>query len=89
MPARSFTVRTSGGMHARPWARFVGVTSRYRDVAVTVVKDGLQADGKSLLGLLTLEAEPGSTLEVTAEGDGAETLLGELTELLSKDLDQE
>ena len=89
MPARSFTVRTSGGMHARPWARFVGVTNRYRGVTVTVVKDGMQADGKSLLGLLTLEAEPGSTLEVTAEGDEAETLLNELADLLAKDLDKE
>ncbi|MEK7766034.1 MAG: HPr family phosphocarrier protein [bacterium] len=89
MPTRSFTVRTSGGMHARPWARFVGVTSRYRGVTVTVVKDGMQTDGKSLLGLLTLEAEPGSTLEVTAEGDEAETLLNELADLLAKDLDKE
>ncbi len=89
MPAKSFTVRTSGGMHARPWARFVGITSRYRGVTVKVVKDGMEADGKSLLGLLTLEAEPGSTLEVTADGDGAETMLIELEELLSKDLDQD
>ncbi len=87
MPARSFIVRTPAGMHARPWARFVGVTSRYRGVTITVVKDGMHADGKSLLGLLTLEAEMGSRLEVAAEGDGAEQLLTELDELLSKDLD--
>lgn len=89
MPAKSFTVRTSGGMHARPWARFVGITSRYRSVTITVVKDGMEADGKSLLGLLTLEAEPGSTLVVTADGDGAETLLAELDVLLAKDLDKD
>jgi len=58
------------GMHARPAAEFVKVASRFQ-ARVNVVKDGLSVDGKSIMGVLMLAAERGSTLVISAAGDDA------------------
>jgi len=56
------------GMHARAAAKFVHLASRFA-ARVTVSKDGVRVDGKSILGLLTLAASKGSKLHITAQGD--------------------
>jgi phosphocarrier protein len=58
------------GMHARPAAEFVKLAARFRS-RVTVAKDGLAVDGKSIMGVLMLAAERGSTLVISATGEDA------------------
>ena len=55
------------GLHARAAARFVHLANRYR-ATITVVGGRSRADGKSILGLLTLAAAQGTQLEILAEG---------------------
>ena len=49
----------------------------------TVIKDGQSVGGTSIMGLMTLAAAPGSTIELEAEGPEAEAALDALRELIA------
>ena len=85
---REFVIRNRLGVHARPAALMVKLAAAY-DAEVQVEKGNNRVSGKSIMGLLTLEAGCGSKLTVIVEGPGAEDLLGELTELISRNFDEE
>jgi phosphocarrier protein HPr len=69
------------GLHARPAALFVKTASRFES-DITVEKDGNTVSGKSIMGLMTLEAGFGVVMTVTAEGVDAEESLNELQHLV-------
>jgi phosphocarrier protein HPr len=70
------------GMHARPAAEFVKIASRYR-CAVEVTKDGLSVNGKSIMGMMMLAAERGSTMRIRADGEDAELAMEALLTLVA------
>ncbi len=55
------------GLHARPAAMLVETASRF-DCEVTLSKDGVSANGKSIMSVMLLAAEPESEVELLAEG---------------------
>ena len=62
------------GMHARPAAEFVKLASRFKS-AVEVRKDDLAVNGKSIMGVMMLAAECGSSLFIKTDGpDAAEAM---------------
>lgn len=63
----TFTILNELGLHARPAMLLVQAISRL-DCDVTIEKDGLEADCKSIMGVLTLAAEEGSQITVRAQG---------------------
>lgn len=69
------------GLHARPAALFVKTATRF-EADITVQKNGNTVSGKSIMGLMTLEAGLGTVLRVTAEGTDAAEALDELQHLL-------
>ena len=69
------------GLHARAAARFVQLASSFES-RITVSRDGSRADGKSILGLLTLAAREGTRLRLTAEGSDAGEALAQLDALV-------
>ena len=75
-------------MHARPSARFVKVSNRYKS-EIWVEKDGEQVNGKSIMGLMMLAAGQGSKLRVTAEGPDAEKAIEDLEHLVQTRFDEE
>ena len=81
-------IQNQYGIHARPAALFVKTASRY-DCEVFVEKDGNKVSGKSIMGLMTLEASFGTLLTVSAEGEDAEEALAELTALVNGKFDEE
>jgi phosphocarrier protein HPr len=85
--SRDFTIENRLGMHARPSARFVKVTSRYKS-EIWVEKDGERVNGKSIMGLMMLAAGQGSVLRITAEGPDAEKALEELAALIQSQFDE-
>ena len=85
---RELEIRNQYGIHARPAALFVKIASRY-DSDVTVEKSGNKVSGKSIMGLMTLEASFGSKLKVTAEGPDAEEAMDELAALVENRFDEE
>ena len=64
------------GLHARASAKFVShVAELPSSITVTVFKDGTEASGGSILGLMMLGAAKGDTIEIACSGDGAEGAL--------------
>lgn len=74
-------VKNRLGMHARAAVKFVQLANKYR-CEVKVIKDDTEANGKSIMGLLTLVAAHGVTMRVVCEGDDAEPALAVLVELV-------
>ena len=75
------------GMHARPAADFVKLAGRFSS-AIQLRKNELCVNGKSIMGVLMLAAEQGSTLTITAEGDDAEEALEALSGLVKRGFDE-
>ena len=87
MAQRSAVVASKVGLHARPAAVFVKAVAA-SGVPVTIAKAGAEpVDAASILGVMTLGAEHGDEVVLTAEGDDADAALDGLVELLSRDLD--
>jgi phosphocarrier protein len=88
---RRVTVASKVGLHARPAAIFVKAAAE-QPAAVLVQKAGSEAapiPASSILGIMTLGAEFGDEVILTAEGDGADAALDALAALLATDLDAE
>lgn len=75
------TIENPHGLHARPAAEFVKLSSRFT-ATITVEKDGLEVNGKSIMGVMMLAAECGSTLKIRAEGQDAREAVRELATLV-------
>ncbi len=84
---REVEVVNRAGMHARPAAEFVKLAGKYRS-AISVEKDGVSVNGKSIMGMLMLAAERGSTLRLTAQGPDAEEAVEALAELVSRGFEE-
>jgi len=78
---REYKIDNKFGIHARPAAMFVKTCSRY-DANVSVEKEGNEVSGKSIMGLMTLEASCGTILRITAEGVDAKALMDDLAVLI-------
>jgi len=83
MIERSVQIVNRLGLHARPAAELVKLASRFK-AEVWIEKDGLEVNGKSIMGVLMLAAERGSHLVIRAEGTDAEAALGALVELVDQ-----
>jgi phosphotransferase system HPr (HPr) family protein len=71
------------GFHMRPGRAFVELAGQFRS-SVRINRDGSQSvDGKSLMELLLLGAEPGTELTVEVEGPDAPAALAALVDLLA------
>ncbi|GAA3205249.1 HPr family phosphocarrier protein [Microbacterium terregens] len=89
MPPTTRTVRigSSHGLHARP-AKLFAQAAKESGIPITISKDaGTPVNAASILGVIALGIEQGDYVTLTAEGDGAETILDELSDLLSADHD--
>ncbi len=80
---RDLTILNQYGIHARPAAMFVKTASKFQ-ADVTVEKGDMKVSGKSIMGLMTLEAGSGATVKIRAEGVDAEQVLDELQKLVAQ-----
>mgnify|MGYP002622947601 CR=1 FL=1 len=69
------------GLHARAAAKFVWVLNEF-DADVTVSRDDVTVDGRSIMGLLLLVAGRGTTIRLRAKGRDAEAALDALAGLV-------
>ncbi len=76
------------GLHARPAAEFVKLAARFK-AEVLVEKDGLEVNGKSIMGVLMLAAEHGSRLRIQASGSDAKEAVEALSDLVSRGFEEE
>ncbi len=71
------------GLHARPSAEFVKLASQFHaDVSLT--RDDMRVNGKSIMGVMTLAAEFGCRLQIRTEGDDAEAAASALADLVNR-----
>ncbi len=78
----TFTIVNEKGLHARASAKFVDMVEQF-DANATIEKDGLDACGDSIMGLLMLVASKGTQVDITTEGAQAKELLNALGELIA------
>ena len=83
MPTRSLTIVNRRGLHARASAKFVKCADGF-DAEISVSKDGQTVGGTSIMGLMTLAAAPGSSIELSASGPEAEAALAALAKLVEE-----
>lgn len=90
MPRREVTIVNKRGLHARASAKFVGaVAALPPGTSVSVAKDGNEAVGGSILGLMMLGAAKGDAVEIIVEGENADSVLGELAALVEDGFGEE
>ena len=82
MPERSVKIVNKNGLHARPAAEIVKTASKFQS-DITVVRDDLEVNGKSIMGVMMLAAEFGSTLTVKADGPDADQALDAIAALIA------
>ena len=81
---RSVEIINQRGLHARASAKFVAAVANLPGGAtVTVAKDGMEAAGGSILGLMMLSAAKGDSIEIAVTGAEAELRLGELVAMVA------
>ena len=80
--ASQVEIANKHGLHARPAAEFVKVANRF-DAEVWVRKNEIEVSGKSIMGVMMLAAECGSTIHIRADGDDAEPAVVALVDLVS------
>lgn len=83
-----FEITNKLGVHARAAAKLVQVATQFKS-KIYFEKDGWEVNGKSLLGILTLECPKGSRLIVRAQGMDAPEAIAALGELIESKFDEE
>ena len=69
------------GLHARPAAELVKLANRFAS-DVWIRKEDTEVSGKSIMGVMMLAAECGSTVAIRANGDDARDAVDALSELV-------
>lgn len=82
MPERSVQIVNKHGLHARPAAEMVKAASRFKS-DVTISRDDLEVNGKSIMGVMMLAAECGSSFTIRADGPDAEAAVTALAALIA------
>ncbi len=80
--AENVTIANAYGLHARPAAEFVKLASKF-EADVLVSKDALEVNGKSIMGVMMLAAEKGSTIRIRAQGTDAQQAVAALVRLVA------
>ena len=74
-------IRNQLGLHARACALFVRTAAKFQS-EVLVSRDDLEVNGKSIMGVMMLAAEEGSTIKVKTVGPDEQAALTAITELV-------
>ena len=69
------------GLHARPAAQFVKIAGKFKS-DIRVIKDGLEVNGKSIMGIMMLAAEPGSEITLLIDGEDEKAAFDALYDLV-------
>ncbi|MEM7182952.1 MAG: HPr family phosphocarrier protein [Spirochaetota bacterium] len=76
------------GLHVRPASDFVKLASKF-PCEIIVIKDGIEVNGKSIMGLMMLALAPGDQFLIRAEGEEEAEAVSSLQELVAKNFTSE
>ena len=83
MLTREVTIRNRAGVHTRPASMIVREASRFK-ADFYIRKDGYEINGKSIIGVMTLAAEQGATLELLFDGPDEAEAADALADLFAR-----
>ncbi|HVH38751.1 MAG TPA: HPr family phosphocarrier protein [Gemmatimonadaceae bacterium] len=75
-------ILNANGIHARPAAEIVRTAGRFK-ANITIARDDLEVNAKSIMGVMMLAAECGSTVRLRADGADADSAIQALSTLIS------
>lgn len=78
----TITIINKLGLHARASAKFVSTAARYQS-QINVTKDTQTVNGKSIMGVMMLAANKGSSITMEIEGPDEEQLNEALVQLIN------
>ena len=84
MIEKDIVVNSDDGIHARPAMMIVREAMKY-PCEITLIKDNVEADGKSIMSVLGLAIISGSKLTIRASGEGENELVTYLLNLIEND----
>lgn len=82
MAERSVQIVNKHGLHARPAAELVKTASRF-PCDITISRDDLEVNGKSIMGVMMLAAEFGASIQIKASGADAEAAVDAIAALVA------
>ncbi len=86
MVSKTVKINNKLGLHARPSAKVVQTATRFKS-DITLEKEGLEVNGKSIMGVMMLAAEMGADITVTASGEDEEEAVKTMCEVIASKFD--
>ena len=87
MIEQQVTIKNRAGIHTRPAATLVKTAAKFK-AEFTIIKDSFQINGKSIIGVMTLAAEQGSTLVLRFEGADEQDAMKAIVDLFDRAFDE-
>ncbi len=87
MIEREVTIKNKTGLHTRPAATLVKLAAKFKS-DFFILKDGMEINGKSIIGVMTLAAEQGSKLLLRFSGEDEEEAAKAIAELFEQGFDE-
>lgn len=82
MAERTVTIVNKNGLHARPAAEIVKAAAKFSS-DIVILRDDLEVNGKSIMGVLMLAAECGSSITLRATGPDEAAAVDALATLIA------
>ncbi|MBW2059496.1 MAG: HPr family phosphocarrier protein [Deltaproteobacteria bacterium] len=83
MEEQTFVIKNRLGLHARAAGLMVRLANRY-NAEISIEKDGMVADAKSIMGVMMLAAAAGSRVKIRAEGPDARKAIRAIGRLIDR-----
>jgi phosphocarrier protein HPr len=87
MIEKTVKIVNQAGLHTRPAATIVKMAAKYK-CDFFISKDGININGKSIIGVMTLAAEKGSELVLTFDGEDEKQAAEEISDYFSRGFDE-
>ena len=87
MIEKTIKIINNAGLHTRPAATIVKIASKFRS-EFYIFKDGLNINGKSIIGVMTLAAAKGSELKLTFDGDDEKEMSEDIIDYFNRGFDE-
>ena len=88
MIQHAVTIKNRAGLHTRPAATIVKTAARFESEFL-IDKDGMEINGKSIIGVMTLAAEQGSTMVLKFDGVDEEAACAAIVDLFERGFDEQ
>lgn len=88
MLVREFTIVNKLGLHARASALLVKTTSRFNS-EIKIEREGVEVNGKSIMGIMMLAAAMGTVISVKVDGEDEAEAMAALEEIITNGFGEE